>query len=475
MSSIGFCLDDKNSDKNEILIPAEFTNALCFGQTGSGKTTGFILPNVDERMKKAGGMLVYAYKDNMQSMIKALALKNGRLGDVCELAAPWSVGINLLKNINEKDAKKWFDSLNSDKNYWHNAAFKLFKSMKKSLFALHELYQKTKDNSLREYENEPSFAMIKYFCQPKRLNALFFNVHEWIELLSHSSKVADENIFILDMLNDSSDELANFVGMEDNETGTGNKGVLETMENLISYAADMPSLNSPEISLESLLDSDKIIIVNVEMMGLEIARLFNICVTSKLISRLNCEHEPKEFTIFIDEAHKILTKDSLPETAVCRESRFEYILSTQNEQLLAKAIGKEEFDATRQNIAYKISFYNPDESSTNSLKTHEFVFLSDSKKSKTKGKAEPIFLSESELDFAQKEYFRLLGIKEQIILEKKLQEIKYIKPLFGNEVLVFLEDGSKVASKAMKTPQKEQIKSKAKEIVKYIKWVKSNR
>ena len=33
-----------------ILVPLEFTNAICYGQTGSGKTSSFILPNIHNRI-----------------------------------------------------------------------------------------------------------------------------------------------------------------------------------------------------------------------------------------------------------------------------------------------------------------------------------------------------------------------------------------------------------------------------------------
>lgn len=36
------------------IIEKIFTNAICYGETGSGKTTGFMLPNIKERIESGG-------------------------------------------------------------------------------------------------------------------------------------------------------------------------------------------------------------------------------------------------------------------------------------------------------------------------------------------------------------------------------------------------------------------------------------
>ena len=57
---IGFMNEEKIIENN-LLVKETFTNAICYGQTGSGKTTGFILPNIQNRMKLNHGLLIYDF------------------------------------------------------------------------------------------------------------------------------------------------------------------------------------------------------------------------------------------------------------------------------------------------------------------------------------------------------------------------------------------------------------------------------
>lgn len=175
--SLGFKASAKTEVKRAEIIPMDFTNALCYGQTGSGKTTGFILPNINERMKAGQGMLIYVYKTNFEAMVKSLALQNGRLDDVIEIGTPWSKSINLLKSVSQTDLKAWFDGINDEKNdYWKNSAYSLLTSINKALNALHEL---SKNNlGLRKYENEVGLASIAEFCDIKKLKELHADIFD---------------------------------------------------------------------------------------------------------------------------------------------------------------------------------------------------------------------------------------------------------------------------------------------------------
>ena len=57
MKSIGFGNNEKR-ESSFLYIEEQFTNAICYGKTGSGKTTGFILPNIEKRIKNNHGVLV---------------------------------------------------------------------------------------------------------------------------------------------------------------------------------------------------------------------------------------------------------------------------------------------------------------------------------------------------------------------------------------------------------------------------------
>lgn len=58
MGTLGFAQNNTKTIKLP-LVQENFTNAICFGKTGSGKTTGFILPNIKDRIDKGHGVLIY--------------------------------------------------------------------------------------------------------------------------------------------------------------------------------------------------------------------------------------------------------------------------------------------------------------------------------------------------------------------------------------------------------------------------------
>ena len=61
--------------------------------------------------------------------------------------------------------------------------------------------------------------------------------------------------------------------------------------------------------------------------------LFNNSIYNNLIKRTTSNNN-SGITIFLDEAHKIININSLPETSICRENNFEYIMAVQNKLLL---------------------------------------------------------------------------------------------------------------------------------------------
>lgn len=528
--AIGFNASSKCESKNANIIPQTFTNAICYGQTGSGKTTGFILPNIAERMRAGHGMLIYTYKENFDGMIKALALQNNRLNDVIEIGTPWSEGINLLKECSQDELKTWFDSMSDERDYWQTAAFSLLGSIVRALNVLHELSQK---NKVIEYKEEASLARVADFCDVKSLKKLHNDILDWLKamdsqkylfenksqekffaldedvinnLIEAGKELSSENIeeelrcfgfdepydfydesdeprvnsdeprvnadfFILDELVEAYEELKNYSTLEKTDSGTGNRAVMETLENYISYAKALTSLNKAEISIDQIVNSNKIVLVNVGIMGENLARLFNICFTGKLIARLRNASKLVPWTIFIDEAHKIITKECMPETSVCRESCFEYILCTQNKMLLAKALGikgaliDNELSVVTQNIAYQLSFYDPLNPLCAGLETHEYTHLESSKYSKVKGKAEPIFLANDDIDKAWSIFTKNSCVFDKVFLNASTHELKYIKPLSAKTALAYYKNGSSKECKIMLKSKQDEAKQRAKNII----------
>lgn len=301
----------------------------------------------------------------------------------------------------------------------------------------------------------------------------YFSIAYEFEMKKEPQIKADA--FVFDELVEAHEELANFTELEKSDSGTGNRGVMEVLQNMINQAKELDSLSKSELSLDEIVNSNKIVIVNTTIMGESLARLFNICFTSKLIFRLKEDATPVPWSVFIDEAHKILSKNCLPETSVCRESCFEYIMCVQNKYLLAKALGitnifindeiNDELSVITQNIAHQLSFYDPTNVLCASLDKHEFVHLECSKLSKTKGKAEPIFMSKSELRRALASFCDIEKIYEKVIFSADIENISFLKALSAKKALLYYNDGSIKESKIMPKSKLNIAKQKAIDII----------
>ena len=177
----------------------------------------------------------------------------------------------------------------------------------------------------------------------------------------------------------------------------------------------------------------------------------------------------EDTTIFIDEAHKVISGGNMPETSVCRESRFEYIMSVQSPDILIEALGKQRvFDSMEVNIAHRLSFYSPNMPETSKLRKFEMEFLSGSKNSGQKViNSEPIFFSNDELEAIQKLYCKELGILNNIIISIfDKDDISYIIPCDSEEygIFVYKNTGARKTAKVIKKSLKQEILGCAKNI-----------
>ncbi|RLA80085.1 MAG: hypothetical protein DRG78_11640, partial [Epsilonproteobacteria bacterium] len=135
--NIGFANND-----NKIQVPIvkdTFTNAICYGQTGSGKTSGFILPNIENRIKLGHGLLIYDFKGTLHTQVKHLAKKYNKLDTVYEIGKPWGVEMDILKYATPKILYEIISATaGDDKNdYWQKSAAKVFSN----IFLLLKEYQ----------------------------------------------------------------------------------------------------------------------------------------------------------------------------------------------------------------------------------------------------------------------------------------------------------------------------------------------
>ena len=149
MSNMGFLSsttqnNPTRSDSSQVLVPESYTHAIAFGQTGSGKTTGFIYPNLKNRIIAGHGILLYDFKGHEHTSVKFLAERAGRLEDVVEIGKPWGEYINLIGGMSEEELDLFFSLTikNSKENsYWENTAKSLGQSVLRVLYSIEHFVQ----------------------------------------------------------------------------------------------------------------------------------------------------------------------------------------------------------------------------------------------------------------------------------------------------------------------------------------------
>ena len=115
----------------------------------------------------------------------------------------------------------------------------------------------------------------------------------------------------------------------------------------------------------------------------------------------------KPVSIIIDEAQKVLSAEYLPQTDVCRESKFEYIFATQDKILLINKLGNSKFEELYSNLIDKYSF-----SSNNLEAMEQFEYLNIS--NNRKYFANPMFINRKELIKVEYEFLKLNNLLELV-------------------------------------------------------------
>jgi hypothetical protein len=422
MTQIGF---SKNTVMpNTPLIPATFTNSICYGQTGTGKTVGYILPNIEERIKLGHSFLIYDFKGNLHTQVKQIANKYNKLDLVYEIGKLWGSSINLLTLTSSSSLENIFSTLhgNTSEQYWKNASFNLFNTlvvMLKSFIITKEILEQEledKDNKQLDYYKRIfakykidtlSFkTMYSLICDPiyfsnfiseAKLSTLVLE-----KILKENEFKKEDKLYIAyDELINKLDSFKTYENLKDSNETSGKFGVIGVLSSVLSGIANLEFLNNDGFDIIKELNSSKIIILNVSSLGENIISALNIALYDELTKRVSYQ-KLNPISIFIDEAQKVLTSKYIPDVDVCRENAFEYILATQDITLLENKIGRVNMTEIKRNIATVFSFKTNDEmmSITNDLKRFEYIDFKDNKKYIL----EPSFVDKDEFDFVELEY-----------------------------------------------------------------------
>lgn len=363
-----------------IEVPKDFTNAIFFGRTGSGKTTGAILPVIQDRIKSDYGLLIYDFKGNLHLQVKYLANKFDRLDDVIEIGKPWGKNINILKYLTTKQFLEIVQSNTQAKtDFWDIASKNLLEEIYNILKL--EKYIYTQINKLlnNEYKNEINIKKIhkiinkpsnlKKFLEEYKKSKLKLMHLEFENILNKTdnTNLIDTISKKIEELKESLELLSNFELVDDGDDA-GRNAVVSHLASYTINVASYDFLNKDEFDIVNGLRDGKIIIIDVSNLTDNCLNLINLGIYSSL-QRVN-EKNLKPVSIVIDEAQKILHKDYLPQTDVCRESRFEYIFSTQSDVLLRNKLTSDKYDELFENIITRCSFAT----NTNDLEeTHEYI------------------------------------------------------------------------------------------------------
>jgi len=434
MATMGFLQNEtftKKREKDTLIVDNTFRHSYAVGQTGCGKTSSFIYPNLDDRLSKGHGVLIFDYKGKEHTSVKYLAEQHNRLEDIIELGIPWGKSCNLIQYFNEKELGNFVAgimNLNEKDLYWTTTGSNLVISVWKIINSYIDVIKATEDFNIREnlysavirfrLPTQVTFSgittvlsshenIVKFITNAKKVYERFnatieANVHEMAMRLDSESieesylEIVSKNIIFKNVLNEQMKALQIFIDSKNasNQTTTI-QSILLSMSTTFTSIANNKSINDYNgVEIAESLSQGKIVILNAQ----EFSDVVLATLTSSILQELSKRVQQKEIrsvSIFIDEAQRVLNKDfgSL-HSDVLRESKVELFLAFQNHQLMINKLGAEQFYALVQNLSSAYIFANSldfQDFETSKLDTFEYYY----KQNDRKYMAEPLFIDQN--------------------------------------------------------------------------------
>lgn len=432
MTTIGFKRPENDSDNAQGLNTPiqDFRHVLISGATGSGKTASLILPTLKNRILTNNSIIFLEYKGHEHRKLKFIAEQAGRLHDIVELGKPSGSFMNILSmfdsNMINDAIVNLCGGIGKDP-YWSTSASQLairiielqrkIQKISKVLisdFSIQEdfftlslsdsLLHKN-DYQLLKISEEISFATLAKIIHTPTSTIRFFNSIKEIaiklEIMINDlykklpSSVVDENKlenllseFIL--FTEIVSKYSSF-SIQETDESSGNNGVLQILQNAISTLATQDFINKNEVNILKLIDNNAIIIIDVQSLSSSIYSIFIESILRRLAGRIKYQ-VPKEVSIFIDEANRVLTPKIDLQNDILREARVELILAVQNEEQMQIKFGELEWESIVSNIRHH---YAINESHTVWCNGRELL------------KVKPLLFDEKILDNAEYQYNRM--------------------------------------------------------------------
>jgi hypothetical protein len=430
--------------KEEIpLVTEKFTHALCIGQTGSGKTTSFINPNLKSRMIANHGILFFDIKGSEHTSVKKYAHDTRRIDDVIEIGKPWGKNINILNDMNTQKFTLLLKNLvgnpkeGGSNTFFYNEAMALginiFKALKLQV-TIHEDMDKMchliDSIEMCRYESiiaSRTLTLKSYYRALKNIDSIYDFIQQFKKFNTFTSEFIDDyfshiyskykDTFKSIILNlEELKSLESFfvkydvVKKDREESSKFESSLLSVISTLSSPFGFMATKSADYICEETspfdvvdALLNNKIIIINVDVIDDTILEMFLSQIFLQLI-KLNTKNSflsnTQAISIFIDEAHRLISKD-LP-LDILRSSKVDVIMAIQSEtQLVSKFKHIEDWEQLSVNIAQKFAFKSVSLSDKYITTFHEDISMLNTfeyfkEYSKEKRVAIPHFISDKE-------------------------------------------------------------------------------
>ena len=406
--------NSNNKSVKEMIINKDFTNGIVFGRTGSGKTSCCILPNIEDRIKSDYGLLIYDFKGNLHLQTKYMANKYNKLSDVIEIGKPWGKSINLCDYLSLKQIPMIAKS-NDKSDYWDIASRNLLENVfiiYKNLNSLEKEFAKVQEFAFPYKIKEASYSNIysyfisvenmKYFYEEMNSNLNFAKITLRRGINNYPKQRSNIIYELIKNIEKSLTSLKLYKNINKDEDN-GKNAVVNHLNSILSVIANKKHLNEGDIDIIQELRAGKIVIIDVSSLSENILDAINVAISTRLQKAVYEIMKP--VSIIIDEAQKVLSSEYLPQTDVCRESKFEYIFATQDKVLLINKLGSNKFEELYSNLITKYSLNTND---GEHLEEFEYLDLSKNRKSF----AQPFFIDRQELIKVEYQFLKINNLLE---------------------------------------------------------------
>lgn len=490
MSQVGFNRSSNTLPKVSVPID-EFKHALFIGKTGNGKTTGGINPVIDSRIAAGYGMLVFDEKGKEHRVVKSIAERHGRLGDVVELGKPHGIKVNLLSNLSERQMESFIRRLlkRSHDSYWTESSVNMAMALVRWLVAIKKLHAFGVETfgmekvELIETYTEPKTSVKHDWSlalEPLTAKELsgYFNDAVAFALVSQWGKSYTEQLIhciltsikethlnnpdieqamliaeaLIDEIEESQSVLKGKMIKSDLSEASGNNGNYYMLSSVLSIVGSNLYVNAPgSQDLADLLALGKIVVINTESFSTPILSTL-LDQTLESLSTRSKHKNVNPISIIIDEANRVLTADSDIRIDVLRESKVEVIMATQNHEQMISKMGDERWWSFAQNFNTRYHFMGAGAKG-------KFKVLDELTDRELE--AEPLFFQEEDLDNIEWVYQRMHGYYNNYTLNASKTIVLYDHILMEKENIILLYDlDTHQTSYAILLPDADSVKSR---------------